>query len=445
MRLMHWVFAICLFTASFDIALVFEVGGTLRFAQILMIAVVLGGAAVVAQSGKILWPSGGTALAIWCFLQIIFMFTTDTLVTGIIFNATLFFTILGVYAALQLYGQSDQLESLMKTYLASYIFIAVFGLFQLITPPLHLGTYFVTQWIVHGKFPRINGFSYEPSYFASYVLMGWIMLLDLRASKAKITASRGWKRIAIIMGISLFLSTSRTSWLMMGFEGLLRGVPAALRILRYRLSRLSTGDVRIFRPRLHLVLVALVLMGIGTVGAIWISSFVDPNIFLSGTGLNNTAAHSVSDRTGLASETIEVFTEHPWMGQGFAGVAQRIAEGHGRTVDSMADLKLWRGFPVILEVIVASGVIGALPFLWFMAVNTFGYFDLIYRSWPDERAKWLRALVRALFFEWVVLIESQGLLRLYLWFHITIVVIVGFNLRYRRPVEEQGPVSLVTV
>ena len=436
MRLMHWLFAICLFTASFDIVLVFEVGGTLRLAQILMIAIVCGGLAVVAQSGKILWPSGGTALVVWCCLQMIFMFMTDTLATGMIFNATLVFTVLGVYAALQLYGQSSYLEPLMKIYLFSYLFVAVFGIFQLITPPLHLGTYFVTQWIVYRKFPRVNGFSYEPSFFASYVLMGWIMLLDLRASKAGITASRKWKWIAIIMGVSLFLSTSKTAWLIMGFEGALRGIPAAFRAIRYRLSRFSTGDIRILRPRIYLLVPTLILLGAAVEGAVLISSVVDPNIFLSGTGLNNTANHSVSERAALTSETVKVFVEHPWVGQGFAGVAQRIAESRGYTVSSSEDLKLWRGFPVIVEVIAASGMFGVLPFLWFMGANTIGYTGLIRRRWPEERAKWLRALVRALIFEFIVLVESNGLLRLYLWFHLTMVVIVGFNLRYRQPRED---------
>jgi hypothetical protein len=438
MRLMHWIFAVCLFTASFDIALVFEVGGTLRLAQILMIAIVLGGLAAVAQSGKILWPSGGMALVVWCCLQVIFMFTTDTVATGIVFNTNLFFTILGVYAALQLYGENDRLELLMRTYLASYVFVSFFGLFQLISPSLHLGSYLVTEWLVHGKFPRINGFSYEPSYFASYILMGWIMLLDLRASKAKITATRRWKWIAILMGTSLLLSTSRAAWLMMLLEGAMRGIPRILSVYRLRLSRFSTGDMRILRPRIYLLVAALLLMGMAVKGAILISSVVDPNLFLNGTGINNTASHSVTDRTEHASETLDVFRENPWMGQGFAGVSQRIAKPHGHSIDSMEDIKLFRGSPVIIEVLAASGVIGVLPFLWFMGANSVGNFRLIHRRWPDERAKWLRSLVRALIFEFIVLIQAQNLLRLYFWFQVTMVVIVEFNLRYCQTIENRS-------
>jgi hypothetical protein len=438
MRLMHWIFAVCLFTASFDIALVFEVGGTLRLAQILMVAIVFGGLAVVAQSGKILWPSGGIALILWCCLQVVFMFTTDTVATGIVFNANLFFTILGVYAVLQLYGDGDRIELLMKTYLASYIFVSLFGLFQLVSPSLHLGSYFVTQWIVHGKFPRINGFSYEPSFFACYIIMGWIMLLDLRSSKAEITARRIWKWIAVIMGASLFLSTSKTAWLMMALEGALRGVPLIFRACRLRLSRFSTGSVSIVRPRLYLLIVALLLMGVAVEGGILISSVVNPNVFLGGTGLNNTASHSVTDRTEEASETLDVFKENPWVGQGFAGVAQRIAETQGHSVSSMEDIKLFRGFPVILEVLAASGVIGILPFLWFMGANSVGNLRLISRRWPNERAKWLRALIRALIFEFIVLIQAQNLLRLYFWFHVTMVVVVGFNLRYCERVGDRS-------
>ncbi len=168
------MFAVCLFTASFDIALVFNVGATLRLPQILMVFVVIGALGRIAQSGTILWPRGGMGLVVWCVVQLIFLSISVAPGIGIPYNFLLFFTIFGVFAVLQLYGQSDYIDSLMKVYLLSYVFVAFFGLFQLVTPGLHLGTYFVTEWILHGKIPRINGFSYEPSYYATYMVMGWI-------------------------------------------------------------------------------------------------------------------------------------------------------------------------------------------------------------------------------------------------------------------------------
>jgi hypothetical protein len=443
MRLIHWVFAVCLFTASFDIALVFNVGATLRLSQILMVIVVVGSLAKVVQSRTILWPRGGMALVVWCAVQLIFLSISLAPGIGIAFNFLLFVTIFGVFAVLQLYGRSNYVYSLMKIYLISYVFVAFFGLFQLFSPSLHLGTYLVTEWILHGKIPRINGFCYEPSYYATYMVMGWIMMLDLRASKAKITSKRRWKWLAITAGAAMFLSTSRTAWVIMAVEGISRGIPTAYRKFKRESKRLRVGDLTIQRPRLRFLVVGLALVGMGVVGAIAIASIVDPNIFLSGTGLNHTAAHSVTDRSGRSVDTFKVFLDHPWMGQSLTGVAARVAELHGHQLISVEDLRLWWGFPVILEVLAASGLVGVIPFLWFFSVITIGNFGLIKCYWPEERAKWLRALVRALVFECLILMGNQNLLRMYLWFHVTMVVVVAFNLRHRRLPQSQPDLEMV--
>jgi hypothetical protein len=437
MRLIHWLFAICLFTASCDLVLVFDVGGVLRLAQILMIIVVIGGLAKSAQSGTFLWPQGGMALVIWCATQVLFLPASIMPSIGVAYYLLLFFTIFGVFAVLQLYGRSDYVESLMKIYLASYVFVGFFGLFQQISPALHLGTFFAQQWILPGKFPRINGFSYEPSYFATYMVMGWIMLLDLRASKAQITRSKKWKWFAFMLGAVMFLSTSRTAWLIMVVEGIARGGPIALRASRREIAKLRLGYLRLPIPHFGILVLIGLVLGAGTAAAVAVSSVVDPTIFLNGTGLGNTSAHSVNDRSGRTGDTFAVFLEHPLMGQSLTGVAGRVAERHGERFTTVEDLRMTWGFPVILEVLAASGVIGVIPFLWFFTAITVGNFRLIHRCWPEETAKWLRALVRAMIFECLILLGNQNLQREYLWFHVTMVVVVGFNLRYERRSDAQ--------
>jgi hypothetical protein len=443
MRLIHWVFAVCLFTASFDIALVFNVGATLRLSQILMVIVVVGSLAKVVQSRTILWPRGGMALVVWCAVQLIFLSISLAPGIGIAFNFLLFVTIFGVFAVLQLYGRSNYVDSLMKIYLISYVFVAFFGLFQLFSPSLHLGTYLVTEWILHGKIPRINGFCYEPSYYATYMVMGWIMMLDLRASKAKITSKRRWKWLTITVGAAMFLSTSRTAWVIMAVEGISRGIPVAYRRFERVSRRLRVGNLAIQRPRLGIFVVGIVLVGIGAIIAWKVSSIVNLTIFLSGTGLGHTSSQSVSDRSGRSADTFKVFLDHPWMGQSLTGVAARVAELHGHQLISVDDLRLWWGFPVILEVFAASGLIGVIPFLLFFGTITIGTFGLIKCHWPEERAKWLRALVRALVFECIILLGNQNLLRMYLWFHVTMVVVVAFNLRHWRLPEGQSGADTV--
>jgi hypothetical protein len=441
MKLMHWLFAFCLFTASFDIFLVIEAGGTVRIAQLVMILVCLGALAKAAQSGHILWPAGGTALALWCGVQTVFWPLSIDLWFGFRYLLFLYFTVVCFYAVVHLYGRSVYIERLMKVYLSSYVFVAAFGIFQILTPLLHLGNYLVTQWIVHDRLPRINGFCYEPSYYATYLIMGWITLLDLRYSKARITAARKWHWLTILVGASLFLSTSKTAWMFMMIEGGLRLFPIWLQWLRGLGTRLGRGELRVKVPRWRVAAAGLLLVGLAAGGIAALGRTINLNIFLAGTGINNTASHSVSTRQEQFAETIQVFKEHPFIGRSLGGVSSRISEEHGVVNDG----KTYLGFPVIMDVLAASGLIGIIPFLVFVGTNTVGMFGVIKRRWPDERAKWLRALVRAMIYECMVLMADQNVLRIYVWFHVTMVAVIAVNLRYESRLRVEESHELVTV
>jgi hypothetical protein len=442
MKLVHRLFTICLFTASFDIFLVFRLGGTVRIAQLIMVFVCLGALAKAAQEGKIWWPRGGGWLALWCGVQLLFLPLSVDFGFSIGYLFFLLFTVICFYAVVHLYARSCYIEQLMKAYLYSYVFVAAFGIFQLITPVFHLGNFLVVQWIIQKRLPRINGFCYEPSYFATYLMMGWIMLVDLRYSKARLTAEPKWRGVTVFVGAALFLSTSKTGWIFMTLEGIARGFPCMMRWAQSIEKRLRSGALIVKVPRWRLVIswvIGLLLVGAG-VAALGIA--VNLNIFLSGTGLNNTASHSVTDRYDSFIDTVEVFKEHPFLGRSLGGVSSRIAERHGVPNDG----KTYLGFPVIMDLLAASGLIGIIPFLMFVGINSFGMFGLIRKKWTDERAKWLRALVRALFYESFMLLADQNVLRLYVWFHLSILAAVALHLRYEDKLQncEQKEMLMIT-
>ena len=131
------------------------------------------------------------------------------------------------------------------------------------------------------------------------------------------------------------------------------------------------------------------------------------------------------------------------IGLGMGGVNESVAAALGHNVTSLAEMHTYWGFPVPLDVFAASGFWCFLPFLWFFIAITHGESRLIRTHWNDERAKWLHALVRAMIFEWLALLADQNLLRLYFWFHVTMVVIVGYNLRYSNAEERIPAESLV--
>jgi O-antigen ligase len=146
--------------------------------------------------------------------------------------------------------------------------------------------------------------------------------------------------------------------------------------------------------------------------------------------LGHQPAHSLNDRTGAAHETIAAFKEHPFVGRSLGGVSVYIASRYGIQVTTLEQAHTYWGFPVLMDVLVASGIWGFIPFLMFLYANTFGALKLAQRRWPEERAKWLRALARAMIFEWLVLMTDQNLLRVYIWFHISMVAVIAYNLEF---------------
>ena len=442
MRLIHWIMTAAFFTASCDIILVFKLGGTVRVAQIMILLVMVAAVARMIQTRRILWSQGASAMALWCFIQGLLISQSLAPVISLQLYLLLLLSVLGVFAVLQVYGRSMWLQPLMKVYLLSFVFVAIFGLFQFVSPSLHLGSFLVTQWIRHGEIPRINGFSYEPSYFATYLIIGWIALIDLKVTKAGIVAGRGWTWAIILLTTALIFSTSKTAIIFVIAEGLARLSPFLAKMFRNQAARLRVGSliVPLPRPRVALRVTAVILGGIAAL--VLASRVVDPATLLAGTGLNNTAAHSVALRQASFTDTMEVIRQHPWIGRSLGGVAAGNAAQHGAHVTNVDDLRIYWGFPVPVDIYAASGFFGFIPFLWFFVVITVGERKLIRANWNDDRAKWLHALIRALIFEWLCLLADQNILRVYFWFHVTMVVVVGYSLRYFKP--HQSVDDLVT-
>ena len=289
MKLAHWLVAVSFFTASFDVLLNINIGGSLRFCQVLMIGVCIAAFARMIQDGRVLWPRGSSALALWLVVQAMFIPLSGVMTIGIEFFVLLLFTVVCVLAVVQLYGQSEHIEALMRVYLLSYVFVAVFGLVQFALPLLGLPSLFVRQWIAHGRVARISGFSYEPSFFATYLIMGWIMLVELRSSNARITQGRYWKWATIVVTAALFLSTSKTAWVFMLLEAAVRFAPPLGRTLWRMAGEARRGKVSFRAPTRKFATRALILGVVVLICAGIVSRLVkDPYVFLSGSGLAHT-------------------------------------------------------------------------------------------------------------------------------------------------------------
>ena len=247
---MHALVLLAIVTSSFDVLLIFDLGGTVRLSQLLTILFIVAAISWIVQQKRVLWPRGGASLVLFMVFQAVLMLQWS----GVVFVLSvqvfmlLLLSVLGIFAMLQLYGDSRYVEKLMRGYLLSFVAIAAFGMFQWVAPALHLGHPFIRQWIRYGILPRLNGLSYEPSYFATYMIMGFIMLVDLRVTRAKLTAGRRWFWATVLVSAVFFLSTSKTAWIFLLLEALLRLRPYFVRAVRIHVVR--------FRPRSSAALAA---------------------------------------------------------------------------------------------------------------------------------------------------------------------------------------------
>jgi hypothetical protein len=433
MKLVHWIFSICLFTASWDLIFVVHVGGSLRLTQILVIPVCFAAVAKAIQDSRILWPRGATVLSLWVLTQFMLIPLSGSVSLALQFFVLLILTVAIVFCLVQLYGQSDRIVALMRVYMASFFATAVIGLVQFAMPVVGLPGILVSQWIVHGRLPRINGLNYEPSYFSTYIVIGWIMVLDLRLSKAEIAKGTFWKWGSIILGIALILCTSKTGWLIMIIELIARVSPRILQSIRRLARQVPEGRMSVPLPRLGLVLRVVIFIVCLMGGSIALFRVIDPLAFLGGSGLAGTPSHSVDARTDAFRHTLEIFLEHPLIGPSLGGVPVAIAAKQGITINDAAGVRLYWGSPVLLEVLTSTGVVLFIPFALFLYTTTFGAMRLARRRWPEERAKWLRALGRAMIFEWLMLFSEQNLLRIYLWYHFAMVILVAYHLEFAAP------------
>src|SRR5262249_42019655 len=85
-----------------------------------------------------------------------------------IFNALFF--IYAIVAFMSLRPSAAQFA--LRAYLIAGAVPVAFGMVQFTSAALGLGAPLVQQWVMDGVIPRVNAFSYEPSFAALYLLTG---------------------------------------------------------------------------------------------------------------------------------------------------------------------------------------------------------------------------------------------------------------------------------
>jgi hypothetical protein len=147
-QLFHWFFCFALLTSSFDLALVVNLGGTVRASQVALLIVCFGEMVTMQQKLRFISPIGFTALVGWAFIQTLFVSFSPLLIKAVVYNPWLWFNIysFGVCRSALL---SQSIYSLSHQVLYRKLPIGLLGLHQfvasLLGPPAYLVSNFGFQ------------------------------------------------------------------------------------------------------------------------------------------------------------------------------------------------------------------------------------------------------------------------------------------------------------
>jgi O-antigen ligase len=395
-----------LFVVSGDVFFTFQIGGfTIRIFQLLVLPLVAQGAwHSISGLNPQRVPVGFKMALVWGCFVVAFVPNAVFLPRNIFYAGWMIFDVLLVLGITQLIDTPRKLNVLLRWYIYSFVFSALFGLIQISLPLMGLPGLLVEQWWFPGRLARINGFTYEPSYYATYMLTGWVLVDYLRYRK--ISPVRGMNVIAWLITAALFLSGSRMGWLMM---------LAWLTLRIYWLMsdqgfRWITKKV-VFAGILPFLLVpyALARLQISSDDLRFLASGVET--------LDSSSSHSSGERIDVFKETLNVFYEHPLIGVSLGGVATEIGHMRHNDVFDNESIKDNEGICTTAEILAACGVLGFIPYFLYMKRLTWTTISVADQS---ELGMIVKALGWSLLFLLLILQFNATILRSYVWLHIGI-------------------------
>lgn len=399
-------------TSSFDIIGVFRIAGfTVRISQILMLFVMFYFVIDFIRSGKIPIPVGYGWLCLCVVINTAFVFNSKSFSNALGYALWFIFDVFEIIVVLYFLKTEETLESMTRKYINCFTFVGWIGLLQFVLQ--FFGIYFfVTQ---QTSMHRCNGFSYEPSYYATYLLMGWgICIYLLENSNYTVLSRQKLIKSTIVITLAIILSTSRMGWLMVAGYIVVRCF--VILFGRHR------GRMPIWKFMMMIFLIA----GIGVfVYAAYGAAVGNPKIlkYLEGLGIGNTAAHSTDNRIDGVLEVLEVFRSSPIIGCSLGGVDPAICFIRGKTYSVNLN---GVGTAVFAEMLAAFGVIGFAFWIKYLYVFLYKKYKSIKKCLNKTNREILMAFIIALVMEFIILQMNQNILRQYLWMHIAVMSAVYY-------------------
>ena len=317
-------------------------------------------------------------------------------------------------------SRNELINIAISLYIYSFVAMGIFGIYQFFIARFGFIPYGVEQWWIEFVFPRVNGLSYEPSYYAQYMLIGWSVVYFRAFDPNQQSPSMENKTLYFIFSIlssAIVLSSSRVMIALM------------FAVMTYRLLL----SVIMSRPYIFLLKLIIALMLSGS-----LLFFYVRDLDFYGKAINRSAEYVMTQNTGVAANgsnsldsrinnaysTFRVFLDHPILGVSFGGIPYEIAKERGEEIQEYSDYKRNQGNTVAFEVMAAVGLPGFIFFLlWlrsliqqcFIAIPTLPF------------SKWTLPFIAGLLVEILAMQFNQNIFRLYFWIHVAFISVLSFN------------------
>lgn len=400
--------------SSFDIILNFNIFGfNLRIAQLLIVI-----AFFYVCPTKLIINKDYITFYIWLSLQLISIIYASNYFVSIAYFFWLILCVLIVRIFRVVFTTQYKVEKLIKLYINSFVVLSVIGLIQGVLSILGID-FFMAQDSLNGSIiPRLNAFTYEPSYYATYLLPGWIFVGYLFERGSEIIAKKELKKDFIIISIALFLSTSRMGWICMCLWLLYRLV-----VFVFEPSH-KKEKKRVVLMTLVVILIAFFICLVYSI----IQKYGFDFIF-GGLGIGGTSTHSSGVRITQLKNTFEIFKKHPILGVGLGGVPVEYCLMQNIAFDSGASMCVW------MEVLAASGIVGSC-FLLISFIKLIKNGIKVIRK-HNLFCKEISGLIYATIFEIIILAMNQNILRIYFWTLIAVMcTVINFSIRKKDVKDE---------
>jgi O-antigen ligase len=356
---------------------------------------------------------------LWVFSLICFVFSFNSFLPlrGIGYAIWLFSLVVFCIAMANFFKEKNlenKKEVLVFIYLISFLPSITFGFLQWLIPSFTFTRTFYLKMqdalVVGSYYPlhRINGFNFEPSYFATYL----IPLLPLFWSWIRVNKSN--KRIMgilylLISAVIIFLTTSRMGWIALGiFIILVLLIEVSLLIIDY----LSKKQQLVLVSSLTIVLILSFLI---------LLKSPYPKIFYQ--KLKNYLGISFYDRFENSASALSIFFIHPFKSVSPGGVAPAIAFYKNKfLVQNNIEAKQYEASNVISEILAGGGIIGSVLFFSFWISLIFLFFKKFKKS-SDKEKTYLIGLFLGIILQWFLLLMNQNLLRIYVWTNLSIFIV----------------------